>query len=130
MKKAIPILIVLCAVVLGCTTAPQTTTVESWVHEIEASEFTRMTTTDGKPYLLYKYVDSRFNATDWFDCWGEDWANQSGGWSRWDSVYDPNLGLFLYQPTYYDGHMTMYAYTASAEINVGVKLRYYRLRAD
>jgi hypothetical protein len=130
MRKIVPILAVLCALVLGCATLPQTGRVESWVHEIQASEFTEMTTSDGARYLLYKYVDDRFNTTDWFECWGEDWANHSGGWTRWDPVYDPNLGMFMYQPMYYDGYVTMYAYPASAEINVGVKLRYYHLKAE
>jgi hypothetical protein len=130
MRKLVPILAVLCALVLGCATSPQTVRMESWEHEIQAAEFTEMTTSDGARYLLYKYVDDRFNTTDWFSVWWEDWWDHSGGWTRLDAVYEPNLGLVLYQPMYHDGYMTMYAFPASLDLNVGVKARIYHLKVQ
>jgi len=128
--KVVPILAMLFTLFLGCATVPPTQQVESWVHEFQAAEFTGATTADGTPYLVYKYADERFNTTDWFDWWIEDWVNKSGGWSHSDPIIDLNAGLIYYQPMYYDGYMTLNAYPASLEINVGVKIRFYHLRAD
>ena len=130
MKKAISILIILGTLFSGCATVPPTQQVKFWIHEFKAEEFTSATTANGTPYLIYKYVDERFNTADWFDCWIEDWVNKSGGWSHSDPVIDLKEGLIYYQPMYYDGYMTMNAYPASLELNIGVKMRFYHLRAE
>jgi hypothetical protein len=99
----------------------------SWTHVIQASEYSRAETADGKEYLVYTYYDERFNTTDWFDTWIEDWAEKSGAWSDFAPTLDSNLNLFLYDVMYNDGYVTWKAYTFDLNLLVGVKLKFFHL---
>ena len=101
----------------------------SWTHVIQASEYIRAETADGKEYLVYTYYDERFNTTDWYDTWIEDWMGQSGGWSDFAPTMDENLQLFLYDVVYNDGYVTWKAYPVDLDIIVGKKLKFYQLKA-
>jgi hypothetical protein len=103
--------------------------VVSWTHVVEASEYTRAETADGKEYLVYTYYDERFNTTDWFDTWIEDWWEKKGAWSDFAPTMDSNLNMFLYDVVYNDGYVKWYAYTADLNLLVGVKLKFFQMKA-
>ena len=124
MKRILPVLILFGLVIVGAAESQVT----SWTHVVEASEYTRATTTDGKEYLVYTHYDERFNTQDWFDTWIEDWAQKSGGWSEFEPTFDSNLRMFLYDVTYNDGYATWYAYTADLNLIVGVKLKFFHMK--
>lgn len=124
MKKILPVLILFGLLVVGAVESQ----VASWTHEVEASEYTRAQTPDGKEYLVYTYYDERFNTEDWFATWIEDWAHKTGGWSEFEPTMDNNFAIFFYDPTYNDGYVTWSAYTADLDLLVGVKLKFFQMK--
>ena len=124
MKKILPALILFGLLVIGSLGSQAL----SWTHVVQASEYTRAKTADGKEYLVYTYRDERFNTTDWFDTWIEDWAEKSGAWSDFAPVIDNNLNLFLYDVMYNDGYVTWKTYTTDLDLIVGVKLKFFLLK--
>lgn len=124
MKKVLPVLIFFGLMIVGSVESQ----VVSWTHVVQASEYSRATTADGKEYLVYTYYDERFNTEDWFDTWVEDWAEKSGAWSDFSPTMDSNLNLFLYDVMYNDGYVTWKAYTVDLDLLVGVKLKFFQLK--
>lgn len=124
MKKILPVLILFGLVIVGAAESQVT----SWTHVVEASEYTRAQTPSGKEYLVYKYYDERFNTTDWFDTWIEDWAHKTSGWSEFEPTMDNNFNIFFYDATYNDGYVTWKAYTADLKLIVGVKLKFFHMK--
>jgi hypothetical protein len=123
MKKIMPVLMLFGLLMVASAESQAT----SWTHVVEASEYTRAETPDGKEYLVYTYHDERFNTEDWFDTWIEDWAQKSGGWSEFEPSMDNNLRLFLYDVTYNDGYVTWNAYPLDLQLIVGVKLKFFQM---
>lgn len=124
MKKTLIVLILFGLLVVGAVESQ----VASWIHEVETSEYTRAKTPDGKDYLVYTYYDKRFNTTDWFDTWIEDWVQKSDGWSDFAPSWDSDLKLFLYDVAYNDGYVTWSAYTFDLDLLVGVKLKFFQMK--
>ena len=124
MKKILPVLILFGMVIVGAVYSQVT----SWTHVVEASEYTRAKTPDGKEYLVYTYRDGRFNTEDWFATWIEDWAHKSGGWSEFEPTMDNSFVMFFYDVTYNDGYVTWNAYTADLKLIVGVKLKFFQMK--
>jgi hypothetical protein len=124
MKKVIPVLILFGLMIVGSVESQ----VVSWTHVVQASEYDRAKTADGKEYLVYTYYDERFNTEDWFDTWIEDWAEKSGAWSDFSPTMDSNLNLFLYDVMYNDGYVTWKTYTVDLDLLVGVKLKFFQLK--
>jgi hypothetical protein len=124
MKKMLPVLILFGLLAVGAVESQVT----SWTHVIEASEYTRTESPDGKEYLVYTYYDERFNTRDWFATWIEDWAHKSGGWSEFEPTMDRNFMMYFYDATYNDGYVTWYAYTADLDLLVGVKLKFFQMK--
>jgi hypothetical protein len=124
MKKLIPVLILFGVMFIGSVESQ----VISWTHVVQASEYTRAETTDGKEYLIYTYYDDRFNTDDWFDTWIEDWVEQSGAWSDFAPTMDNNLKMFLYDVMYNDGYVTWKTYTLDLNVMKGVKLKFFKLQ--
>ena len=104
--------------------------VVSWTHVVKVSEYTPAKTPDGKDYLVYKYYDERFNTSDWFDTWIEDWVEKSGSWSDFAPVMDNNLKLLLYDVMYNDGYVTWKTHPADLKLIVGVKLKFFQIRVQ
>jgi hypothetical protein len=125
MKKIIPVVILLGLLIVVSAESQVT----SWTHVVEASEYTRARTPEGKEYLIYTYHDERFNTTDWFDTWIEDWMENSGGWSDFAPTMNDDLRLFMYDVTYHDGYVTWKALTLDLQVIVGVKLKFFRMKA-
>ena len=124
MKKVLPLLIFFGLMIVGSVESQ----LVSWTHVVQASEYSRATTADGKEYLVYTYYDERFNTEDWFDTWIEDWVENSGAWSDFAPTMDSNLNLFLYDVMYNDGYVTWKAYTVDLDLLVGVKLKFFQLK--
>ena len=125
MKKIAPVLILFGLLIIGSVESQ----VVSWTHVVQASEYKRAETEDGKEYLIYTYYDERFNTDDWFDTWIEDWGEQSGAWSDFAPTMDNNLRLFLYDVMYNDGYVSWKTYTFDLDLIVGVKLKLFQLQA-
>jgi hypothetical protein len=125
MKKVFLMIVVFSFLIAGYAESQAIT----WIHVVGASEYKQAKTMDGKEYLVYTYYDERFNTTDWYDTWIEDWMGQSGGWSDFAPTMDENLQLFLYDVVYNDGYVTWKAYTVDLDIIVGKKLKFYQLKA-
>ncbi|KKM22002.1 hypothetical protein LCGC14_1629740 [marine sediment metagenome] len=125
MKKILPVIILLSLLIISYAESQ----VVSWTHVVQSSEYTTAKTRDGQDYLVYTYHDERFNTTDWYDTWIEDWMEQSGGWSEFAPTMDKNLKLFLYDVVYNDGYVTWKAYTFDLDVIVGKTLKFYQLKA-
>ncbi len=125
MKKVFLVIVVFSFLIAGYAESQ----VITWTHVVGASEYKQAKTMDGKEYLVYTYYDERFNTTDWYDTWIEDWMGQSGGWSDFAPTMDENLQLFLYDVVYNDGYVTWKAYPVDLDIIVGKKLKFYQLKA-
>lgn len=54
---------------------------------------------------------------------------QSGAWSDFTPKMDDNLNLFLYDVNYNDGYVTWKTYTIDLDLIVGVKLKFFHLKA-
>ena len=126
MRKMLPALMLFGMLVVGTVESQ----VASWTHVVEASEYTQAETPEGKEYLVYTYYDERFNTTDWFDTWIEDWAEKTGSWSDFAPTMDDDLKLFLYDVMYSDGYVTWKAYTFDLQLIVGVKLKFFRIKVN
>jgi hypothetical protein len=124
MKKAL--LALLLGVLIAGSVQGQ---MSSWSHVVQSSEYSPAKTQEGKEYLVYTCKDARFNTTDWFDTWIEDWAEKSGAWSDFAPVMDGNLKLFLYDVMYNNGFVTWKTYTADLDLIVGKKLKFFQLKA-
>ena len=124
MKKILPVLILFGLLIVGAVESQ----VVSWTHVVKASEYTRAKTPDGKDYLVYTYYDERFNTTDWFDTWIEDWVEKTGAWSHFAPVMNNDLNLFLYDVMYNDGYVIWKTYTVDLELLVGVKLKFFQMK--
>jgi hypothetical protein len=124
MKKTLLVLILFGLLIVGSVESQ----VDSWTHVVKASEYTPAKTPDGKDYLVYTYYDQRFNTTDWFDTWIEDWAGKAGGWSDFAPSMENDLNMFLYDVTYNDGYVTWKTYTADLDLIVGVKLKFFKMK--
>lgn len=125
MKKILPVIILFSLLIISFAESQ----VISWTHVVQASEYTPAKTRGGQDYLVYTYHDERFNTTDWYDTWIEDWMGQSGGWSEFAPTMDKNLKLFLYDVVYNDGYVTWKAYTFDLDVIVGKTLKFYQLKA-
>jgi hypothetical protein len=124
MKKILPVLVLFGLLVVVSAESQVT----SWTHVVKASEYTRATTPDGKEYLVYTYYDDRFNTTDWFDTWIEDWQEKTGSWSDFAPTMSSDLNLFMYDVMYNDGYVTWKTYTIDLKLVVGVKLKFFQLK--
>ena len=124
MRKMLPTLLLFGMLIVGSVESQ----VVSWTHVVKASEYTQAKTPDGKEYLVYTYYDQRFNTTDWFDTWIEDWGEKTGSWSDFAPVMDNNLMLFLYDVMYNDGYVTWKTYKADLQLIVGVKLKFFQMK--
>ena len=124
MKKMLPALILFGILIIGSVDSQ----IVSWTHVVQASEYSRAQTQDGKEYLVYTYHDERFNTEDWFDTWVEDWMEKSDGWSDFAPTMDNNLNLFLYDVIYHDGYVSWKTYTIDLDLMVGVKLKFFRMK--
>jgi hypothetical protein len=124
MKKILPALLLFGLLIIG----PVESQVTSWTHVVKASEYTQAKTQDGKDYLIYTYRDERFNTTDWFDTWIEDWVEKTGSWSDFAPTRGTNLNMFLYDVMYNDGYVTWKAYTVDLKLIVGVKLKFFQIK--
>jgi hypothetical protein len=121
-KSRVPILLVLVALLLalaGCVSS-EFTQFEYWDHDMTAAEFTPHDTLN---CLVYTYEDARFNNADFFDM---RMINEDG-LSDFDSVYDENLMVFLYQPMYDGGSVTWFAHTGADAVLAGETLRFYHI---
>jgi len=126
MKKILPFIILFSLLIISFAESQ----VVSWTHVVEASEYTVAKTENGQDYLIYTYHDKRFNTTDWYDTWIEDWMEQSGGWSKFAPSMDGNLKIFLYDVVYNNGYVTWKTYTFDLNIIVGKKLKFYQMKVE
>jgi hypothetical protein len=124
MRRMLPALLLFGLLIVGSVESQ----VVSWTHVVEASEYRQAKTPDGKEYLVYKHYDDRFNTTDWFDTWIEDWVEKTGSWSDFAPTMDNNLNMFLYDVMYNDGYVTWKAYPADLKLIVGVKLKFFQMK--
>ena len=124
MRKILPALLLFGMLFAGSVGSQ----VVSWTLVVKAPEYAQAKTPDGKEYLVYTYYDERFNTTDWFDTWIEDWGEKTGSWSDFVPVMDNNLMLFLYDVMYNDGYVTWKTYKADLQLIVGVKLKFFQMK--
>ena len=124
MKKIFPVIILFGFLTISFAESQAV----SWTHVVEASEYTEAKTNDGQDIFIYTYHDERFNTTDWYDTWIEDWMEQSGGWSKFAPVMDSNLKTFLYDVVYNDGYVTWKTYTFDPNVIVGKELKFYHMK--
>ena len=126
MRRMLPFVILFALLSIGYAESQ----VVTWTHVAQATEYSRAKTSDGQEYLVYTYLDGRFNRNDWYDTWIEDWMGQSSGWSDFAPTMDGNLELFLYDVVYGDGYVTWKTYPADLQLIVGKTLKFFRLKAN
>ena len=94
-----------------------------WTHLVSEANYHEA---DG--YRVYRYYDTRFNRSDWYDVWMLDTrSGADSGWNRLIEVYDGDYDIFFYRINVYKGFVEFPVY--GDELS-GKSLKFFRLRTE